>query len=45
MNNCLNFGLYTLVISIAVFASCTRRREDPDVVTTPGPFCYGARAS
>ncbi len=36
-NNCLNFGLYTLVISIAVSVSSTRRRKGPDVVMTPGP--------
>ena len=29
MNNCLNFGLYTLVISIAVFASGTQKTERP----------------
>ncbi len=40
LNNCLNFGLYTLVISIAVLASSALRRKRPDVVMTPGPSCF-----
>ena len=46
---CLNFGLYTLVISIAAIAygiqrqsGCGDDRGGPDVGMTPGPFvCYG----